>query len=50
MVHPIEMMRGGYWGTAVPTHFQLGYISLICLLMTLTALLLMADRRMKMLV
>lgn len=50
MVHPIEMMRGGYWGDSVPTHFQVGYILLVCLVMTLTALLLMADRRMKMLV
>ncbi len=49
-VHPIEMMRGGYWGSTVPTHFQIGYILLVCLLMTLAALLLMADRRMKMLV
>jgi capsular polysaccharide transport system permease protein len=49
MVHPIEMMRGGYWGSAVISHFSVGYISAVCLAMTLIALLLMADRRMKML-
>lgn len=50
MVHPIEMMRAGYWGDSVTTHFHASYILLVCLIMTLTSLLLMADRRMKMLV
>lgn len=50
MVHPIEMMRGGYWGSTIVTHYDMGYIVLVCLVMTLTALMLMADRRMKMLV
>jgi capsular polysaccharide transport system permease protein len=49
MVHPIEMMRGGYWGSAVATHFSVAYIAVVCLAMTLVALLLMADRRMKLL-
>lgn len=49
MVHPIEMMRAGYWGNAVRTHFSTGYIVMVCLLMSLVSLLLMADRRMKML-
>ena len=49
MVHPVEMMRGGYWGSAVVVHFSVGYIAAVCLAMTLAALLLMADRRMKML-
>lgn len=50
MVHPIEMMRAGYWGSVITTHYQVSYILLVCLLMTLTALLLMSDRRIKMLV
>lgn len=49
MIHPIEMMRAGYWGDAVRTHFSIPYIMVVCLLMTLSALMLMADRRMKML-
>jgi capsular polysaccharide transport system permease protein len=47
MVHPIEMMRAGYWGDAVRTHYSIGYIVVVCMLMSLVALLLMADRRMK---
>lgn len=49
MVHPVEMMRAGYWGDSAHFHFSVGYISFVCLSMSLVALLLMADRRMKML-
>jgi len=49
MVHPIEMMRAGYWGYSTHSHFNIAYIFFICLSMTLVALALMADRRMKML-
>lgn len=49
MVHPVEMMRAGYWGNSARFHFDVAYILLVCLVMTLVALLLMADRRMKML-
>lgn len=49
MVHPVEMMRGGYWGGAVRTYYSVSYISVVCLSMSLLALLLMADRRMKLL-
>lgn len=49
MVHPVEMMRAGYWGHSARFHFDVIYIALVCLAMTLVALLLMADRRMKML-
>lgn len=48
MVHPIEMMRAGYWGDSAHFHYQVWYISIVCLSMTLVALLLMADRRLKM--
>ena len=47
MVHPVEMMRAGYWGDSPRFHFSVGYIVLVCLCMSLLALLLMADRRMK---
>ena len=49
MVHPIEMMRSGYWGASSRFHFSVPYIFSVCLGMTLLAMLLMADRRMKML-
>lgn len=49
MVHPVEMMRSGYWGNSVHPYFSIGYIFIVCLSMSLVALLLMADRRMKML-
>ncbi len=49
MVHPVEMMRAGYWGNSSRFHFDVGYIFLFCLVMTLVALVFMADRRMKML-
>ncbi len=48
MVHPVEMMRAGYWGQAGHFHFSMGYIFLVCLVMSLLALVLMADRRIKM--
>jgi capsular polysaccharide transport system permease protein len=47
MVHPIEMMRAGYWGPSPRFHFSGSYIVLVCLAMTLVALLLMADPRLK---
>ncbi len=47
MVHPVEIMRAGYWGDSARFHFSFGYIVLVCLCMSLVSLLLMADRRMK---
>jgi len=49
MVHPIEMIRAGYWGDSPHFHYSIWYISIVCLSMSLLALLLMADKRMKML-
>jgi capsular polysaccharide transport system permease protein len=48
MVHPVEMMRAGYWGDGPRVHYSAGYIALVCLAMSLAALLLMSDRRLKM--
>lgn len=47
MVHPVEMMRAGYWGDSPRFHYSAGYIGFVCLAMSLAALLLMADRRLK---
>jgi len=47
MVHPVEMLRKGYWGDSVRAHYDFSYIGLVCLLMTLAALLLMNDRRLR---
>jgi len=47
MVHPVEMMRAGYWGDSARFHFSVGYIVVVCLSTSLLSLLLMADRRMK---
>lgn len=47
MVNPIEMMRAGYWGDSPHFHYRFWYISLVCLSMTLLALLLMADPKLK---
>lgn len=47
MVNCVEMLRGGYWGTATRTHYEIAYVVVVCLLLTLIALLLMADKRMR---
>ncbi|KVG43691.1 MULTISPECIES: ABC transporter permease [Burkholderia] len=49
MTNAVEMMRAGYWGNSNRFHFSVSYTFLFCLSMTLVALLLMGDRRMKML-
>lgn len=48
MVHPVEMMRAGYWGNSARFHFDAWYILSVCLVMSVVALLSMADRRLKM--
>jgi capsular polysaccharide transport system permease protein len=35
MVHGIEMLRHGYFGNVVPTHYDIGYMAKCCLLLTL---------------
>lgn len=47
MVHPVEMMRAGYWGDSPRFHYSAAYIAAVCLGMSLAALLLMRDRRLK---
>jgi len=47
MVHPIEMMRSGYWGNTVRAHYEIQYITMVCLTMSLIALLMLSDRRLK---
>lgn len=43
MVHGVEMLREGYFGDAVRTHYDAGYMALCCLVLTLVALLLVRD-------
>lgn len=40
MVHGVEMMREGYFGNTVKTHYDLGYMAIFCLILTLAGLLL----------
>jgi capsular polysaccharide transport system permease protein len=49
MVNAIEMIRAGYWGSGFRFYYDAGYMTVFCLGMTLAALLLMADRRLKLL-
>jgi ABC-type polysaccharide/polyol phosphate export permease len=47
MVHGVEMLREGYFGNVVPTHYDVGYMASCCLVMSLAGLYLMrqAGRR-----
>jgi capsular polysaccharide transport system permease protein len=47
IVNPVEMIRAGYWGNSMRFHYSIAYIFVVCISMSLIALLLMADRRMK---
>lgn len=38
MVHGVEYLRDGYFGAAVRTHYDLGYMAMCCLLLTVAAL------------
>jgi len=35
MVHGVELLRQGYFGNVVRTHYDIGYMTEICLMMTL---------------
>lgn len=50
MVHGVEMLREGYFGAAVRTHYDVGYMSICCLLFSLAGLFLVrgASRRVQM--
>jgi ABC-type polysaccharide/polyol phosphate export permease len=38
MVHGLEMLREGYFGSVVKTHYDMGYMATCCLVLTLTGL------------
>jgi capsular polysaccharide transport system permease protein len=38
MVHGVEMLREGYFGNAVRTHYDLGYLVICCLILSLAGL------------
>jgi ABC-type polysaccharide/polyol phosphate export permease len=38
MVHGVEMLRKGYFGNAVHTHYDFGYMAICCLVLSLAAL------------
>ena len=43
MVHGIEILREGYFGNKVRSHYDVGYMAVCCLLLTLAALYLVRD-------
>lgn len=43
MVHGVEMIREGYFGNIVRTHYDVSYMAMWCLILTLAALLLVRD-------
>jgi capsular polysaccharide transport system permease protein len=43
MVHGVEMLREGYFGNVVPTHYDVGYMASCCLVMSLTGLYLVRE-------
>jgi capsular polysaccharide transport system permease protein len=49
MVHGVEMLRAGYFGNVVPTHYDVGYMASCCLVMSLGGLYLVrqASRRLE---
>ena len=43
MVHGVEMLREGYFGNAVKTHYDVGYMAVSCLLLSLAGVYLVRD-------
>lgn len=43
MVHGVEMVREGYFGHAVKTHYDVGYMAVVSLVLTLLGLLVLRD-------
>lgn len=43
MVHGVEIVRQGYFGDAVKTHFDMGYMAIVCLACSLIGLLLVRN-------
>jgi len=47
MVHGVEILREGYFGNVVRTHYDVGYMASICLLLTLAGLLTVREAGLK---
>ena len=43
MVHGVEIIREGYFGNVVQTHYDMGYMAVCCLILTLVGLFLVRD-------
>jgi len=43
MVHGVEILREGYFGNVVKSHYDVGYMAMCCLILTLAALYLVRD-------
>jgi capsular polysaccharide transport system permease protein len=43
MVHGVEMVRDGYFGNVVHTHYDIGYMAMCCLVLSLLGLFLVRD-------
>jgi capsular polysaccharide transport system permease protein len=43
MVHGVEMLRAGYFGNVVPTHYDVAYMASCCLVMSLAGLYLVRE-------
>jgi len=43
MVHGTEMLRDGFFGSTVRTHYSVEYLALVCALLTLTGLILVRE-------
>jgi ABC-type polysaccharide/polyol phosphate export permease len=43
MVHGVELLRQGYFGSAVRTHYDIAYMALCCMVMTLVGLILVRE-------
>jgi capsular polysaccharide transport system permease protein len=49
MVHGVELLRAGYFGNVVPTHYDIGYMAACCLVLSIAGLYLVreASRRLE---
>jgi capsular polysaccharide transport system permease protein len=43
MVHGVELIREGYFGGLVPAHYDLGYMSVICMFLSFLGLALVRE-------
>jgi capsular polysaccharide transport system permease protein len=47
LIHPVEMMRAGYWGESIKAHYSMLYIIFINLFLTLITLAICSDKKMR---